>query len=307
MSTKIMFWDIVSIFRPKRYYQNIIVIVGGILAIELLDLNPADYWKNILLAFVSVCLIASANYGINEILDADTDKHHPRKKNRAVASGRISKSTAFFLSVLLYLAGFFLVWQYQSKEVLAVFLAFFAAAILYNVEPFRFKDKPYLDFVFEAINSPLRVLMGWYAVSAKIFPASFILAVWFLGVFLMAAKRFGDARIMKDKTELDSYRKSQKYYTEKKLLFAMIGSLSIFYYMLGALCMKYSVDLILTLPFIIIWTIWFFNLAYEENTIINDPERIFEKGSFLLFSSTTFLIFAYLFLTKSHILNFLKD
>jgi len=123
----------------------------------------------------------------------------------------------------------------------------------------------------------------------------------------MAAKRFGDVRLIKDKEKLESYRKSQKYYTEEKLLIAMIASLSVFYYMLGALCMKYSIDLIVTLPFIVIWTIWFFKLAYEENTVVKDPERIFEKVPFVLFSAFTFSIFLYLFLTKSQALWFLKN
>ena len=297
--------DLFSVFRPMRWYQNLIVVVGGILALELQKLRFADHWENILIVFLAACFVASGNYGINEILDAEQDRHHPQKKDRAVPSGRISKSTAFLISIILYLAGFFLVMRYESWEVFVVLAIFFISALLYNVEPFRFKDRPYLDFVFEAVNSPLRVLLGWYAVSAKIFPASFILAVWFLGVFLMAAKRFGDIRLIKDRGELENYRKSQKYYTEKRLLFAMIGSLSIFYYMLGALCMKYNVDLILTLPFIIIWTIWFFHLAYEENTIVKDPERIFEKRSFFVFSLITFIVFIYLFMTKSEFLSFL--
>ena len=39
----------------------------------------------------------------------------------------------------------------------------------------------------------------------------------------------------------------------------------------------YNIDLIMTVPCIIIWTVWFFDIAYEENTIMKDPERIFEK------------------------------
>jgi len=299
--------DLFSIFRIKRWYQNIIVIAGAILALELLKLNMADYYKNIFYAFIAVCLVASANYGINEVLDAKSDRHHPEKKNRAVASGRVSKSLATWLSVFLYIVGFAVIFQLDNWRSGLVLFLFFLGAILYNVPPFRFKDRPYLDFTFEAVNSPFRILLGWYAVAEKIFPSSFVIAVWFLGIFLMAAKRFGDVRLIKDRAELANYRKSQKYYTEKKLLIAMIASLSVFYYMLGALCMKYSIDLIITLPFIIIWTVWFFILAYEENTVVKDPERIFEKIPFSLFSLFTFGIFLYLFITKSQILNFLKN
>ncbi len=298
--------DIFSVYRPRRWYQNLITIMGAILPIELLKLDYAAHLSSILFSFVAICLVSSANYGINEVLDAEPDKHHPQKRNRAIPAGRLSKPFVIFGSVVLYIAGFLLVYICVNWAATLILFLFIVTAILYNVKPFRFKDVPYLDFTFEALNSPLRILLGWYSVTARIFPASFILAVWFLGVFLMAAKRFGDLRLIEDKDELKHYRRSQKYYTEKKLLFAMIGSLSIFYYMLGALCMKYSVDIILTLPFIIIWTIWFFNLAYEENTIVKDPERILENIPFASFSLLTFGVFVYLFITKSHLLNFLK-
>jgi decaprenyl-phosphate phosphoribosyltransferase len=302
-----MLKDIISVFRPKRWFQNLITILGGILPIELLQLGYDGHWRSIFLSFMAICLVSSANYGINEVLDAEQDKHHPQKRNRAIASGRLSKPFVVLGSVVLYIIGVIIVYNYVNIAATIILILFILAAVLYNVKPFRFKDVPYLDFIFEALNSPLRILLGWYSVTEHIFPASLILAVWFLGVFLMAAKRFGDLRLIEDKNALSNYRRSQKYYTEKKLLFAMIGSLSIFYYMLGALCLKYSIDLIVTLPFIIIWTIWFFHLAHEENTIVKDPERIFENMPFVSFSVLTLGVFIYLFMTKSHVLNFLKN
>ena len=302
-----MIKDLISIFRPIRWYQNSLVIIGGVFSLEFFGLKMLDHWQHILYAFIAICFISSGNYGINEVLDAEQDKHHPQKKTRAIPAGRVKKSTALLGTIILYVVGFSIIYNTGNIQATLIMGLFFVGAILYNVEPFRFKDRPYLDFIFEAINSPLRFLLGWYAVTTIIFPSSFVLALWFLGIFLMAAKRFGDMRLIKDKKELEGYRKSQKYYTEEKLLFSMIASLAIFYYMLGALCMKYSIDLVVTLPFIVIWTVWFFHLAYEENTIVKDPERIFEKKYFLLFSLVTLGVFLFLFVTESHFLNFLKN
>jgi 4-hydroxybenzoate polyprenyltransferase len=298
--------DYISIFRPVRWYQNVLVILGGVLSLELMKLPFKDHWLAIVVAFVAICLVASGNYGLNEVLDAEPDSHHPQKKHRAIPSGRVSKRSALALTLLFYVLGFGVMLALGNLWALGILVIFFLGAILYNVEPLRFKDRPYLDFTFEAVNSPLRVLLGWYAVSAHIFPSSFILALWFLGIFLMAAKRFGDIRLMKDRAELEGYRKSQKYYTEEKLLIAMIAALGVFYYMLGALAMKYSVDLIVTMPFIVIWTIWFFHLAYEQDTVVKDPERIFEKKGFLAFSLVTMIVFVTLFVTKSSFLAIFK-
>jgi hypothetical protein len=151
-------------------------------------------------------------------------------------------------------------------------------------------------------------MIGWYAVAtaAQIVPASFILGYWFLGIFLMAAKRFGEIRLIGDTATATRYRQSLGHYNEERLLMAMIGAVAAFAYMLGALAFKYSVDIMLSLPFIIGWIIWFFGLAFEENTIVKDPERIFEKKLFLGFTLVTLAMFTYLFFSGNQILGWVK-
>jgi hypothetical protein len=146
-------------------------------------------------------------------------------------------------------------------------------------------------------------MVGWYAVAkpSELVPASIIFGFWFLGIFLMAAKRFGEIRFIQDKENAAKYRNSFKYYNEEKLLFSMIAAAMSFTFMLGALSFKYSVDLVVALPFIVSWIVWFFHLAYQQNTVVKDPERIFEKKSFLLFSLLTLLIFTYLFFSGNQI------
>jgi decaprenyl-phosphate phosphoribosyltransferase len=284
------------------------MLVAVVLTIKLLHLNlgyvlSSSFIYPVLLSFIALCFVASGNYGINEVLDAETDKHHPEKKNRAIPSGKIAPTTVICLSVVLYLAGLLLVWSLNNYMLFLSLALLLVSGILYNVKPFRFKDKPYLDFTFEALNNPIRLMVGWYAVAqpANLVPASIILGFWFLGIFLMAAKRFGEIRFIQDKTEAAQYRNSFKYYNEERLLFSMIAAAVSFSFMLGALSFKYSVDLIVILPFMVIWMIWFFHLAYQQNTVVKDPERIFEKKKFLLFSLLTLVLFAYFFFTGNQI------
>ena len=68
----------------------------------------------------------------------------------------------------------------------------------------------------------------------------------------------------------------------------------------------YSVDLVLILPLIIIWSVWFFHLAYKENSIVKDPERVFEEMPFAIFSLLTLAIFIYLLFSGNHLLSWLK-
>jgi hypothetical protein len=151
-------------------------------------------------------------------------------------------------------------------------------------------------------------MVGWYAVASvsQIVPATFLLGYWLLGVFLMAAKRFGEIRLIGDRAEAAKYRLSLGHYDQEHLLMSMIGAVSGFSFMLGALCLKYSVDIVAVLPFIIAWVVWFFKLAFEQNSIVKDPERIFERKGFLFFSLATVILFAYFFYTGNQFFSWIK-
>lgn len=305
-----MFKTLIDVFRPLRWYRNAFMLAAVILAIKILNISIRTIFSfpfiyPILVAFAGLCLVASGNYGINEVLDLETDKHHPEKKNRAIPSGRISPVFVICISVVLYAGGLLLVSTINNYMLFISLALLLVSGILYNAKPFRFKDKPYLDFIFEAVNNPIRLMVGWYAVAqpSNLVPASIVSGFWFLGIFLMAAKRFGEIRFIQDKEKAAKYRNSFKYYNEEKLLFSMIAAAMSFSFMLGALSFKYSVDLLVALPFMVSWIIWFFHLAYQQNTIVKDPERIFEKKGFLSFTFLTLLVFMYLFFSGNHLLS----
>lgn len=297
-----------DVFRPLRWYRNLFMLFGVGLAFKLnqMELSSGLALK-MFLAFVAICFIASGNYGINEILDAESDRHHPQKKFRAIPSQKISVRTVLILSILFYGIGLFIAAQQQNMGLfISIFLLFFSGMV-YNVPPVRIKDYPYLDFLGEALNNPIRLSIGWYSIASvdQVVPSSMLLAFWFLGAFLMAAKRFGEIRLIQDQTQSGQYRKSLFYYSEKNLLIAMVSCITAFAFMFGALCMKHGVDLILLLPFVVVFIIWFLNLAYEPNSIVKDPERVFEKKGFFFYSAFLVLLFFYLVYSQNQFLGFL--
>lgn len=308
-----LFWNLVDVFRPKRWYRNLTMVLGSVIALKLLHISLKTAFSNpvaghFILALIGACLIASGNYGINEVLDAKTDSHHPEKKNRALPSGRVPAKLVVELSVLWYVLGIGLVILTGNVALVISAALLFVSGLIYNVPPIRTKDRAYIDFTSEALNNPIRFLIGWYAVtnSSHIVPASFVLGYWFLGVFLMAAKRFGEIRVINDQKKAKKYRPSLGHYTEERLLMAMIAGLTAFCYMLGALSLKYSVDVILVLPFIVGWVVWFCALAFEKDTIVISPERIFEKKWFALYSTITLMVFLLFFYTGDQLLGWVK-
>lgn len=283
------------------------MLLGALLALKITEIGISESFVGILCAFISICLVASGNYGINEVLDVEHDAQHPQKKLRSIPSGKISSMPVVIISIILYIAGLSIVLPLRNTMLIISVFLLLLSGILYNVKPLRLKDKPYMDFIAESFNNPIRLLVGWYSVapSNKLVPSSFILGFWFLGMFLMASKRFGEYRFFKDKDQLAEYRKSFKHYTEERIIISMIASLSAFMFMLGALCIKYSVDLVLFLPFVIVFIVWFFRLAYEKDTIVKDPERVFEKKLFVLYSVVVCGLFIYLLFSGNQLLGFL--
>lgn len=107
---------LVQQLRPHQWVKNVLVVVPIVLAHRL---HNVDSLLFVFLAFVSFSLCASAVYAINDVVDAEADRQHPRKKHRPVASGRLQPAVAIVLAVVLMasaagvavlIPGSFLLW-----------------------------------------------------------------------------------------------------------------------------------------------------------------------------------------------------
>lgn len=232
----------VAIARPHHYGKNVLVIVGAILAFQFYP-EPVTTQSLLLLlrGLCATCLIASSNYVLNEILDAHCDRHHSAKRNRPLAAGHISPRLALVEWCVLGAIGQWIAATInQTFSVLAI--TFQLMAIAYNARPVRLKDIPYLDVLSEAINSPLRFLLGWALVIPLQFPdAEIILAFWTAGAWEMARKRRNELQFLQNPTIAACYRKSFTHYNENRLLASMV----LYGVMTVALCLLYGRRLIL--------------------------------------------------------------
>ena len=87
-----------SLFRIKQWYKNVVIFLGIVFGMALF--SPENIIVSILGFFV-LCLITSSGYIRNDILDLERDKLHPDKKNRPLASGKITlkQANSIFLGV----------------------------------------------------------------------------------------------------------------------------------------------------------------------------------------------------------------
>lgn len=90
--------DAILLFRPKQWAKNAFVFLPIFFSGHLFD---PEYLNPSILAFISFCLISSSIYCYNDIHDAPNDRLHPVKKNRPIASDRVSPTEAYALMSLL--------------------------------------------------------------------------------------------------------------------------------------------------------------------------------------------------------------
>ncbi len=270
-----------SIARPDHWIKNVFMIPGTILALLLGDgLSHLIVFKFFFAAAV-LCLLSSANYVINEYLDAASDKFHPMKSKRPGARGKLKALPVVFFYAFLAASGLALA-QALGFMFLGTSVLFLVMGIVYNVAPFRTKDRPYLDVLSESVNNPLRFLLGWFVVIGNALPpSSVLLAAWMGGSFLMAMKRYSEYRQFADPERIALYRKSFKFYSEETLLLS-----SFFYalnatFFLGVFLIKYRIEYFLSLPFITLMFVWYMKIALKKNSAAQAPEKLYSEGAFL--------------------------
>src|ERR1700733_1481436 len=94
-----------QIARPDHWIKNIFVVPGVAAALAVAPHAPGWRIAPLVLAVIGVCLTASANYTLNEFLDAQYDRFHPLKSERPGAQGLLDSRLVFLQYLLLASVG----------------------------------------------------------------------------------------------------------------------------------------------------------------------------------------------------------
>ena len=275
----------IKIARPDHWVKNAFILPGIVIAFLLTDysISVSQFVMRFICGFIATCFIASANYVINEWLDAEFDKFHPTKKYRPV----VSENMKFSLVMLEYAicivlgVGFSLL---VNIPFLVVELILLFMGVVYNVKPLRTKDIVYLDVISESVNNMLRLLLGWFIDSDSLIPPSSILiGYWFAGAFLMATKRFAEYRMIGDPEKAGLYRKSFKYYTEVKLLVSSFFYAMCATFFIGVFMIKYRMQYILGMPLIFGLFCFYLAIAFKPDSAAQKPEKLYKEKSLLIY------------------------
>ena len=289
--------DYVAIARPDNWVKNVFMLPGILFA--LLVYRPAldaHLLLNVVLGLVSTCLVASANYVINEYLDAEFDKFHPLKKKRTSVV-RVVNPTIVYLEWFGLAAVGLTLGYLISVQFLLVAAFLLLMGVFYNVRPFRTKERVYLDVLSESVNNPIRFALGWFIAAPaltlgtfsglgllKSLPASSILvAYWMGGAFLMATKRFAEYRLIGDPSLAGLYRRSFKFYTEHSLLISMFFYALTSAFFLGIFLVKNRIELLLSFPFFALLFAWYLRIGLLDDSPVQGSEKLYTRKWFMLY------------------------
>jgi 4-hydroxybenzoate polyprenyltransferase/phosphoserine phosphatase len=95
-------WSALRAMRPHQWSKNLLIFLPLLLAHNV----PLNLFFSGLLAFCCFSLAASSAYIVNDLLDIETDRRHPRKQQRPFASGDLSAFTGAIIALLFLLAAF---------------------------------------------------------------------------------------------------------------------------------------------------------------------------------------------------------
>ena len=180
-----------ALLRPTQWLKNLMLFfppfLGGVL------LHPGLFPQGAL-PLLSFCLGSSASYVLNDVLDRENDRQHPRKKERPLPSGRVSLGGACALGLICLAAALTLAAR-VSPLFLQILLAYLAVSACYSL---KLKDLPVVDLFCIAAGFLLRLEAGGEAFGIVISDWLF-LSVFLLAVFLATGKRLGEKQMLGEK------------------------------------------------------------------------------------------------------------
>lgn len=286
----------IRIARPDHWFKNVFMLPGTGLAFLLVGSLTGTFVLHFILGVIATCLLASANYVINEYLDAEFDRFHPVKSQRPSVQGKIEAKWVILEYVALGLIGLGIA-LFLGKLFFIVSVFFLIMGFLYNVRPFRLKERVVVDVLSESINNPIRLVLGWAIVEKTLLPpSSVLLAYWFGGAFLMAVKRYSEYSSIDDPERAGLYRRSFQKYTKNILLLS-----SFFYAMnsalfLGVFLIKYRIEFLLVFPFLAVLFTWYLGFGLRQDGVAENPEEMYKRKGFVLYTAFVCVLIVFLFI-----------
>ena len=279
-------FELLRLMRPHQWVKNAFVFTGLLFGHAWHD---PDLVTLVMMAFGAFCLVSSAVYVLNDIVDVEQDRQHPRKSRRPLAAGRVGLPAAAMLAAVLAALGLLLAYG-TSPAVLIILVGYALMNLAYSL---RLKHVVILDVFIIATGFMLRILAGTLGVGIQ--PSQWlVLCGLMVTLFLGFTKRRAEIiALNEDKT---NHRKVLEHYSPV-LLDKMIGitaaglimSYSLYTMNADTIRIHGTANLIYTVPFVMYGVFRYIYLLHHQSRggdtahdLVRDPHLFVVVGAWLI-------------------------
>ncbi|GAB4346442.1 MAG: decaprenyl-phosphate phosphoribosyltransferase [Gammaproteobacteria bacterium] len=241
--------DLLRTLRPYQWVKNGFVLMGLVFGHAWTDPQKV---LQVAAAFFAFCLISSAIYVFNDIVDRERDRAHPQKRFRPIAAGRLPIGLAASVGVAVAVVGL-LLGLWAGSGVAWILLAYAVMNVAYSV---KLKNVVILDVFIISAGFMLRILAGTLGVGIP--PSHWLLLCGLMvTLFLGFAKRRAEMGVVADEQH-GNHRSVLEQYTPILLdtfiavsAMGIILSYSLFTMSPDTIAIHGTENLIYTVPFIV--------------------------------------------------------
>lgn len=285
--------SLVKALRVHQYPKNILIFTPLFAGHLLFNLSLL---LTTILGFVSFCCIASSVYLLNDLLDLSSDRKHPHKSKRAIASGFLPISTAIYMMIALFILAGVFSWSLSINFKLTL-LGYYIITLLYS---FSLKKIVLIDVISLSFLYTIRIIAGMSLLVMYPYSLWMLLFAMFLFLSLAFLKRVSELSLFEKHGQQQIAGRS--YLITDLLTLNMFGISSGFLAILvlalylnsseAAIMYKNPQVLLLLFPFILYWLcrIW---LLATQGKIHDDPVMftIKDKVSYYIMGIIFFILF----------------
>jgi 4-hydroxybenzoate polyprenyltransferase len=242
-----MLYAIIKSMRIKQWTKNVFVLAALVFDRQLM--NPVSLGRS-LAGFFLFCLLSSSVYLINDIMDVEGDRQHPKKKNRPIASGKLPIPVAVAATGLILLITFPLAY-YLSPVFFGVSVLYFLINLGYSI---WFKHIPLIDVLILSSGFVLRVAAGVSLINVERFSPWLYVVTTLFALYIGFGKRRAELSTLAEAAS--SHRKVLDGYTIPfldQLIMIVSGTTIVAYslYTFSAPNLPENHSMMLTIPFVL--------------------------------------------------------
>lgn len=182
-------WGLIRTIRPKQWTKNIIFVFPALVFDRKFD--DLDAFIRVLIASILLILMAGTVYIINDLVDIEKDRQHPKKKNRPLPSGKVPVPLALAAAVIIPLATliFAFWWDWPGEQNFSIGYVLLMYLLIQIAYSFYLKNVVLIDVLTVTSGFLLRVVAGVAVIDVENFSPWLYACAGLLALFLAVGKR----------------------------------------------------------------------------------------------------------------------